>query len=305
MEGIVGIDGMKPATVMRNGLMRRDWLAADNGSLSSLESAGFTLVELLVVIAIIAILAAVLMPVLAAAKKKALQIQCLNNVKELGTGFILYVNDNNDIEPGCASGTDYGPHLEDWIYWRMTFPPPIVKGVIMTPNKSPILDYAGTGSAGTTNLLRCPMDRDDSWRDTQGAANEGAPYNFSYQLASYDLVSANTGPNPGPATIINSAGAAWRFKAQSIRNPAGKILVAEPPATVKSGDAPPVDTSWAAETGRWEPFNGSGAANNAGKLVNYLTCRHDGGANCGFADGHAQLVPWQFGTNSYNSLPSD
>ena len=78
---------------------------------------GFTLIELLVVIAIIAILAAMLLPALAAAKKKAQQMRCLNNVKQLGLGFMIYVGDSNDTFPGCASGSTYGFHQEDWIYW--------------------------------------------------------------------------------------------------------------------------------------------------------------------------------------------
>ncbi len=54
------------------------------------------MIELLVVIAIIAILAAILLPVLAAAKAKALQAQCINNTKELQIGWMLYATDNQD-----------------------------------------------------------------------------------------------------------------------------------------------------------------------------------------------------------------
>ncbi|MGQ9525340.1 MAG: DUF1559 family PulG-like putative transporter [Armatimonadota bacterium] len=53
----------------------------------------FTLIELLVVIAIIAILAAILFPVFARAREKARQTTCLNNLKQLGTGFQMYIDD--------------------------------------------------------------------------------------------------------------------------------------------------------------------------------------------------------------------
>lgn len=66
---------------------------------------GFTLIELLVVIAIIAILAAVLFPVMTAAKEKAKQSQCVYNLKQLSLALFRYCEDNNGCTPnGCWDG---------------------------------------------------------------------------------------------------------------------------------------------------------------------------------------------------------
>jgi prepilin-type N-terminal cleavage/methylation domain-containing protein/prepilin-type processing-associated H-X9-DG protein len=60
---------------------------------------GFTLIELLVVIAIIAILAAILFPVFAQAREKARQSACLSNVKQIGTGLTMFLQDYDDVFP--------------------------------------------------------------------------------------------------------------------------------------------------------------------------------------------------------------
>jgi len=60
---------------------------------------GFTLIELLTVMAVIAILAALLLPVLAGAKSKARAIACLSNERQLMLASLVYVSEFNDALP--------------------------------------------------------------------------------------------------------------------------------------------------------------------------------------------------------------
>ena len=65
----------------------------------------FTMVELLVVIAIISILASLLLPAFAEAKRKPLQVQCMSNQKQIGAAMVMFMDDSKDTIPGpCYMG---------------------------------------------------------------------------------------------------------------------------------------------------------------------------------------------------------
>jgi prepilin-type N-terminal cleavage/methylation domain-containing protein/prepilin-type processing-associated H-X9-DG protein len=70
------------------------------------QKANFTLIELLVVIAIIAILAGILLPALSRARDKAKQINCLNNLKQVGNYFVMYTQEYNEWLPYANGNTD-------------------------------------------------------------------------------------------------------------------------------------------------------------------------------------------------------
>ncbi len=125
---------------------------------------GFTLIELLVVIAIIAILAAILYPIMANAKERGRQIKCCSNLKQLSQAFRKYCDDYNGCMPAGACA-------QSGVEWTgMTR--------VMDPNfdlaNGQLWDYVRN-----RGVYLCPTDKG---RKAVGVIGQPIDFPFSYSL---------------------------------------------------------------------------------------------------------------------------
>lgn len=245
----------------------------------------FTLIELLVVIAIIAILAAILFPVFAQARERARAIACISNMKQVGTGLIMYVQDYDETMP-------------------VAFPsnPPINGGAtgIPEPLESMLEPYiknvdcwaCPSGAKGSTQY-------NDVWDGRYGRGNNNGrtrSYNYVGQINTREA-NNNTDPNTGMS--------GWGGNAQTLAamdRPAETIPVVDNNAGNANGGDVNYGTPWGSLfTGcdTWKLAGrkaGQDAATSGGCNGNYAAqSQSKGHFEAGsyiFADGHAKALKW-------------
>jgi prepilin-type N-terminal cleavage/methylation domain-containing protein len=148
---------------------------------------GFTLIELLVVIAIIAILVALLLPVLSASKERAYKIQCTGNLKQWGVAITMYAGDNNGSFP---DNTQPGAADIAWMAYNFTntFYP-----VYLYRNKP---GTSVTGLRSKSDVFYCPTDI--AHREAESLGNNP-------NLIGYNYLPGRT-----------SAGSLWKYDASGL-----------------------------------------------------------------------------------------
>jgi prepilin-type processing-associated H-X9-DG protein len=251
----------------------------------------FTLTELLVIVATVGILAAVVLPALAGTKTDSKSFQCMNNLKQLATAWILYSDESNDrVVDLCTYEVSRGispvsNNAREGVPWRTSIsamsPPPLPAGIpagsqaaqkflIEWGFERPAPNIAGPlyGFVPNPDIIHCPAD----WR--ANLAIKYQPYGGPFAWDSYS----------GSAYLNGEAGGFT--KRSQILHPSGRFLWTE--ASDMRGE-----NLGSLEMNIYGSLKDQGGPFHAAQFSDSPGAFHVAAANFNFCDGHVENHKWQ------------
>lgn len=240
---------------------------------------GFTLIELLVVIAVIAILSAMLFPVLSMAKESGKRVRCAAQLKQLVQASLTYADDNNGRF--VAAATDIlGANLHRWHGVRET------SDSDFDPTRGPLWTYLAK-SGGVKICPSMQMLKDKShFRNAYESGCGGYGYNYLYVGGTY----YRNDPSTAEKLASNTS---------DIATQSHTVMFTDTAMAMVSGKS----TSLVEESFAYPPYLVSsgtqgGLTTTASPSIHF---RHNGRANVGWCDGHVTSEAMSFSSDGENA----